>query len=988
MPGADDTIICFGPFRLRPSLRRLERDGIPLELGDRALDILITLVERSGELVSHRELISCVWRNLVVSPGNLRVHVSALRKALGDSEGGAPYIENVTGQGYCFTASITREVAGAAKTPAPVYPDVARKQLMLPAKLARMLGRDDVVDSIGTDLLAERFVTIIGPGGMGKTTVAIAVAHRLRDRFTHGACFVDVSAVEDPELVAATVATSLGLAPETVDVLPTLLEYLRTRQLLLVLDNCEHVVDVASTLAEAIFRETSGVCILATSREAFRVEGEHAYWLPPLATPSPDSSMAVADLLRYPAVQLFMERAGASGGRFELDAELAPLVASICGRLDGMALAIELAAGRAGRYGIAATAELMNRNLGLDWHGRRTAYPRHQTLRALLDWSYEVLAEEHRRALRNLSVLVGGFSVQAAIAVVHDEPMHEAAMLDTLDALISKSLVSVQSSDGGLRFRILETTRAYSREKLLEHAEDAAAARRHATYFAELLNRHHRGHIDLDYATHVHVMREHLGNVRAALDWCFAQRDERFDAVLAVRLAAAAVPLFFELSLLSEALRWSEAGLAALDDTSRAGHSELTLTTIWAISSMWVRGSNDVLAAIDRAMRMAVELDAPAQRLRLQATRHMVLTRKADFRATLDAATDWDKAARQVDDVACLAISDLMQAQSRHYLGDQAAARKCFEAGFARAGSLNLQMCGMDQRVRALVAWSRTLWLSGFADRAVRTAHEAVESAISTAKPLNACFALLFTTPMFLWCRDLEGAQQFLDQLVEHSHWPALEPFHATALAMQGATLIGQGAVQRGTEILLGLRAKMGDECLNFMASSLACFLAEGMLASNRAGEALEVVRAARRAAVRGGEAVHLPELLRLQALALRRTSQDNELRCVRLLQRSCRIAQRQSALSWQLRSATTLAQIQAERGDYDAALHLLAPVYGRFTEGFETRDLQVSRQLLSELQMQARPANGLRSDGDFSGDGLQIRPAARLTPDGRQLPS
>jgi predicted ATPase/DNA-binding winged helix-turn-helix (wHTH) protein len=970
MDGNDGEVTAFGPFRLCASRRELERDGTPLALGHRALDILIALVERAGEIVSHRELNERVWRNLVVSPGNLRVHMSALRKALGDGEAGARYIENVTGQGYCFVSAISRESAAQAPLRVPQFPEAARKRMVLPPKLERMVGRDEIVDRIAAYVIAERFVTVTGPGGMGKTTVAIAVAHALHEEFAGAVCFVDVGAVADENLVAATIASSLGLAPETADAVPTLLEYCRTQRILLVLDNCEHLIDSMSNLSETLFERTSGVHILATSREALRVEGEHVYWLPPLDSPTPESSLKAMDVRTYPAVRLFLERAGAAGGRFELDDDNAPMIAGICGRLDGIALAIEIAAGRAASHGFAATADLLNRNLGLDWHGRRTALPRHQTLRALLDWSYGLLAEANQRALCQLSVLVGAFSVEAASAVLD---ANDAATLEILDTLVSKSLVSVQSrADGWARYRVLETTKIYVREKLLASDESSSAARRHAEYFAKLLHSLHGGQIDLEYTGRAHALREHLGNVRAALDWCFSER--QVDPALAVDLAAAAAPVFFELSLLSESYKWSEAGLAALDESTRGGRRELILRSTFAISSMWVRGSDDVMSDIARGMELARH-EEPAQRLRLQATRHMVQTRMANFRDVLEAAKDWEIAAREVGDTKCLAIADLLMGIARHSLGDQEAARRLFTAGFSRAGDQNLQLCGMDQRVRGTVSWSRTLWLSGFPQRAEQAAREAVDASMRSGKPLNTCFALLFCTPVYLWCGDWDGAQAVLDRLVAHSHWNVLKPFHDTALAMQGATLIGQGEAARGTAMLLGLMNKMDDECLNYLGTFLSCFIAEALIVGGRAADAFGVIRDARRKAARGGERVQLPELLRMQALSLLSIAPVHEARAMRLLERSCRIARRQSALSWELRSATSLARIHARGGRYDDALRLLAPIYSRFTEGFATRDLDAARALLREIETKQGSIASSFMDESFATE-------ARMTPD------
>lgn len=946
-------IAIFGPFRLSPVARVIERDGVPLALGDRALDILITLVTRAGEIVSHRDLTAHVWRDLVVSPGTLRVHMSALRKALGDGKGGARYIENVTGQGYCFVAQVTHEPAGESRAAVLAeFPDVAPKRLTLPPKPAGMVGREQIVQAIGEDLIAERFITLIGPGGMGKTTVAIAVAHDLLKEFSDVVCFVDIGAVADAKLVAATIAASLGLSVQTADATPTLIEYLRTLRMFLVMDSCEHVIDAVATLLETIFREAPGVHILATSREALRVEGEHVYWLPALASPAPESSLKAVDVLKFPAVQLFMERAASSGHRFALDDENAPIVAGICGRLEGIALAIELAAGRAGSHGIAATADLLNKNLGLDWHGRRTALPRHQTLRALLDWSYGLLPEVEQLALRRLSVLVGSFTLEAASAIVHGGRTDEAAMLSTLDALVAKSLMSaLVSDDGSERYRLLETTRIYAREKLQESGDAALAARRHAEHFAMLLNSRHGGHVDLEYTGRAHQLREHLGNLRAALEWCFAEERNVTDSPIAVDLAAAAAPVFFELSLLSEAYKWSAAGIEALDANTRGGRREMLLQSTWAISSMWMRGnSEDVLTAITRGMQLAHPENEPSQRLRMLATQHLFLTRLADFRGALAAANAWEVAARQAGDVTCLAISDLMQGVARHFRGDQAAARRHFDAGFGQAGERNLQLCGNDHRVRGLITQSRALWLSGLPERAMDTARQAVTTALRSGKPLDTCFALIFTTPVHLWCGEWDAAQDVLEQLVNHTHWPVLKPFHSSAVAMQGALLIGRKDIEQGTAMIHESLQKMRDERQNVLGTFVACWMAEGLTAAGRPAEALAVIRKARREAVHRAEGVLLPELLRQQAQVLLSMSADNEPRAVRLLDRSRTIARRQSALSWELRASLDLARIRARQGDPAEASQLLSSTYDRFTEGFATCDLQAASQLLREL--------------------------------------
>ena len=514
-------------------------------------------------------------------------------------------------------------------------------------------------------------------------------------------------------------------------------------------------------------------------------------------------------------------------------------------------------------------------------------------------------------------------------------------------------------------------------EKLLESGEGDIAARRHAECFAKLLQAHHGGQIDLEYTGRAHALREHLGNVRAALDWCFAQHANNKDSALAVDLAAAAAPMFYELSLLSEAYKWSDAGLAALDESTRGGRRELLLRSTWAISAMWLRGSDDVLSAIARGMELA-PIDEPAQRMRLLATRHLVLTRKADHRGALEAAADWDVAARQVSDGKCLAISDLMQGVARHMLGNQSAAQRLFDAGFARAGDRSLQLCGIDHRVRGLVTSSRVQWLSGFPDRAVNSARQAVAAAISCGRSLDTCFALIFTTPVYLWCGAWDAAQQVLDQLVKHTHWQLLKPFHPTAHAMGAATLIGRGDTGRGNDMMAAIQEKLRAQSLNVVGTFVACFVAEGLIAAGRADEAVTLIRRARRGALRGGEAVQLPELLRVQAKALLSISPANEARTVRLLERSCRIARHQSAPSWELRSATDLAHIHVRRGEYDCALRLLAPIYSRFTEGFETQDLQSARRMLREIEIAQGAVTSAHVDGVAHGATLrEVRTSA-----------
>ena len=392
----EDSAISFGPFRLSPKSRLLEKDGAPLHVGGRALDILIFLAERPGEVVDKRELVKRIWADVNVDEGSLRFHVAVLRKALGDTGKSARYVVNVPGRGYCFVAPLAQAVPPVAQ-PAPVTVDVDVAPLRsLPIQLAKMVGREEVIEKIANGLSLYRFMTVVGPGGIGKTAVAVTVGHRRSQDFGGRVFFVDFGPLRDSSHIATTIASALGLTISAEDPTPALLTFLKSGPALLIFDSCEHVLDALAPLVERIVRDAPQLRVLATSRESFRSEGERIFRLFPLDCPPEREGLSVDEVLGYPAAQLFMERIAQSSGPFQLSAEEAPLVASICRRLDGIALAIELAAGRVNAYGIAGTASLLDSRFSLQWRGRRTAVPRHQTLAAALDWSYDLRSEERR----------------------------------------------------------------------------------------------------------------------------------------------------------------------------------------------------------------------------------------------------------------------------------------------------------------------------------------------------------------------------------------------------------------------------------------------------------------------------------------------------------------------------------------------------------------------------------------------------------------
>src|SRR5580698_4193677 len=430
-------VISFGPFDLCAPERLLKKTEKPVPLGGRAFDILIALAERAGEVVTHKELIERVWPDVNVEETNLRFHISALRKALGDGRDGARYISSVAGRGYCFVARIKHPLT-EQRAPPPGIADAERFK-KLPPPLSRMVGREDIVQTLSAELMLQRFVSIVGPGGIGKTTVAVSVAHRLLAGFEGAVFFVDLSVLNNPNLVPTAVASTLGFMAQAHDPLGSLLAFLSEKKVLLILDSCEHVIDTAAALAERVVSEAPQAHVLATSRETLRVRGEHVHLLHSLEGPPEDGGLTATEALAYPAAELFMERATASGYTLDLTDLDARIVARICRKLDGIALAIELVASRVGALGIRGTAELLDSRFRLLWQGRRTALPRHETLNAMLDWSYNLLSERDKLVLCCLSVFVGDFPLLAAYSVASPKG-HDLNVAGAIVSLVEKSL--------------------------------------------------------------------------------------------------------------------------------------------------------------------------------------------------------------------------------------------------------------------------------------------------------------------------------------------------------------------------------------------------------------------------------------------------------------------------------------------------------------------------------------------------------------------
>jgi len=460
----------------------LRREGEALPLGSRALDLLIYLAERPGRVIAKQELIDHVWSDVTVEEGSIRVNVAAIRKALGDGQFGNRYIANIRGRGYSFVGTVV-PVAGGTESRNAKF----RHQGSLPVRPLMMIGRETVVSEVSDKLRNKRFVTLVGPGGIGKTTIALAVGHAAAEEFGGQVHFVDLGSLTDPRHVAGAVATSLGLALKSRDAGLELVDLVRSQKLLVILDSSEHVIEAVALIAEQLYQETEQIYLLTTSRELLKVEGEHCCRVLPLDFPTDGSEQTANAVLRYPAVQLFVRRVAARAGGFVLTDEEAPFVAEMCRKLDGMPLAIELAAGQAAALGIKNTVARLVSRLELLKLSHRTTVPRHRTLKATLDWSYDRLSAGERILLRRIAPFVGHFTLEGARSVAGELGAVTGEIFDAIAGLVEKSLIATRIDEAQARYRLLDTTRAYALEKLEEHAEVDVVFRRHAEYVAGYL---------------------------------------------------------------------------------------------------------------------------------------------------------------------------------------------------------------------------------------------------------------------------------------------------------------------------------------------------------------------------------------------------------------------------------------------------------------------------------------------------------------------
>jgi predicted ATPase len=757
-------------------------------------------------------------------------------------------------------------------------------------------------------------------------------------------------------LVAGALAAALGVTVNSDNLVPSLLAFLRGERMLLILDSCEHVIDTVSGLAEAIFEQAGEVHILATSRQALWIEAEQVHQLAPLDCPPASDTLTTAEAMTFSAVQLFVERASAASDRFVLLDADAPAVASVCRRLDGIALAIELAAGRVDAYGVTGVEALLDSRLSLLWQGLRTAPPRHQTLNAALDWSYDLLPDLEQAILRRLVVFAGTFALEAAEAVARDDQVDGDQVVEVIASLVGKSLV-MSTHAGKVRYRVLDTTCAYLRGKQADPGEIALAARHHAEFFRDFLGRIGSEAEPLSPSRGFSAYGEHLGNIRAALEWSFSNRG---DVGIGTALAAAAAPLFLEMSLLTECRRWTERALDAHDVGAGDPRIEMELQASLGLSQMFTEGNGaTVCDRLTRALKLAEQLGDLGSQLRLFGCLNQYHSRSGDFLGAVSMAERGVSVARQMADPWSLTVAEWSLGVCHHMAGNQTGAVLHCRSALQRPTATlapDFMRHGLDHRIRALCALARAQWLSGDADDAAQTARYAMSEAERIENPLSLSVALMCTAFVFLWIGNLSEAEAIIERLTAHTKRFSLTPYLAAAMGLRGELAVRRGEASRAIPILTECLRIMRSQRHGVLTSVVAGDFAEALAMSGRLDEALATIEEAITDIVNGDTSYDMPEILRLKGTLQARTGASNQAAAEECFERSINLARRQGALSLELRTAMAIAEVRLRDGRCIAAHDALAPVYARFTQGLDTVDLRAARELLAACRKDNLP--------------------------------
>lgn len=935
--GGRDQIVGFGPFHLHKLHRKLLCGAEEVRIGGRGMDVLVALAERQGQLVRKQDLMQAAWPDTFVHEANLKVTVAYLRRAFRRHAPAGEFIKTVVGRGYWLSADSPAgegrppEDAALAATPLPQFHDI--------------IGREAEIGRVKGLLEVNRLVSVVGAGGIGKTTLAGAVAHDLAAEAGGSVAFVDLSRVSREEFVADALAAALGVSSGGAS-LQGLCSILARQRMLLVLDTCEHVLSAVSHICEVLLARTTHLRILTTSREVLRARSERVLWLTALAVPSDDQFDKIEPVLSYAAPRLLVRRAYEERGRPPHDADAQALV-QMCREVDGSPLAIELVAARvAARGAITALAELKDNLLVL--RRRHGAEPRRQrTLLDTLKWSYSLLTTQEASALQACSVFAGVFRPEAVLELAASVALSPIEIIDALSGLRSKSMVAVEHQEGGLAYRLLDSTRAFAAALLDRRDEAASAYSAHARWVLKMLGQAAADQPAMSPRLWRAAYANLIYDMRKALDWTLHRSADR---LLGVQLVAAGLPLCHDLSLSSEIRANCELALSELRRLgAREPWLELRLVVGLASVSTYLATDPDQASALfQKAIQLARATEDPQAECRALgafATYELMRGRVSNVAGALMAMRP---AASRANQPAALWEEEQLRAQYE--------IRTCdFDAAHARVQRLFREIQGeaqravpsfqIHQRMNVQVQLAALGWLTGRSRDAIRVAEMAAVDAqqVQHGLTLVHCLAqgVVWT---LIQAGEYEAVLPHIETLrsaIYRHGIAAWIPVADTYSAVIAAYLGQKPDPARLRSAFYGVR----EGVVQIRHDARFTLIADAMIANGQAGDAAEVIQ---HVFDTSAEPWGKSELLRLKAAVEQMHGRTSHARD--LLSSAVEAARMSGSIAWTLRAVSDLASLSQGTELAQSCLSDLASICDSFADEYETRDLRKARRLLTEL--------------------------------------
>ncbi|MFM0356888.1 winged helix-turn-helix domain-containing protein [Paraburkholderia nemoris] len=879
-------MVAFGRYQLFPGLRLLLRDGVRLDVGERALDVLVQLVSTAGQVVSKDSLLSRIWSKEVIEENSLQAQISSLRKILGDDR---DLIATEFGRGYRFTGSVQAHRAVTSSIGAP------QARVGLPSPRSPLIGRVEELLELNRLLATQTLCTLTGPAGIGKTRLAIEAASESSPCFPDGVYFADLSQLSAASVSPAISSALAGLAGTSTQQLAS-----HPGRALLVVDNCEHVTSACATALERVLESDPQLSVLLTSQTPLGLDGEQVYRLSPLTLPP--RTINAANARSYSAVELFVRRVTSADYHFELTETNVEQVTALCRALDGVPLALEIAAARVPSLGLAAVTEDLALSSGLLAAQKRQTSGRHRTLGDAMQWSYQLLDFVEQAVFQELAIFPADFTVAAAERIVSTKLERPTRLVDVLCSLVEKSLITLQAGTQPIRCRYLSMLRAYALEQLANRT--AAVTEKHARFVEQLTSQAQRDWTSLPTTQWKRQYEHHIDDIRAALDWSLSDSRRR---ALGLLILANSAPFWIQLSLYDECRQRITNVLEETKIPPVEERQEMMIQTALATSLTWSRGPVPANGrAWSRASDLALRLDDAETQLQAEYGLWLYHLRSGYYAQALQHGKNMaDLAVRHRDQAALLTARRLI-GTSHHFLGNHTKALseiECMLDSYTRDERHGSHFrFGMDQRVAGWAFLSRILWLMGNTAKARRAAQIAIDEAIALDHACTLCCALAEGgCNVGALSGDVEGVKRASQQLIQVAGTHGLDfwGLYGSAFSLWAKVFQDPNAVSfvelRST--LETLQARGFDPAYSVFLSDFA----SAMLEQGRMREAVSLINA-RLAGDATGQFWNAPELMRVKARTLSEKTSSRRTPRALILQEALTLARAQGAKAWELR--------------------------------------------------------------------------------------